>query len=138
MFLPWLQCLYMILSAIQLFVPIMGRSGAANNAEVIIAALTTSMLNFQYSYLVCFSRARIGSFLVFFTCLLLFQVPLILLVRNPRQIFVILGSIFVIGLSLIVFTPLGFPYSGNPASLAPQRYVLLVRHPTENYLLKLN
>jgi hypothetical protein len=37
--LPFTQCLYLILAATSLYIPIMGRIGAGNNAEVIVAVL---------------------------------------------------------------------------------------------------
>jgi hypothetical protein len=37
--LPFTQCLYLILGATSLYVPIMGRIGAGNNAEVIVGLL---------------------------------------------------------------------------------------------------
>jgi 1-aminocyclopropane-1-carboxylate deaminase/D-cysteine desulfhydrase-like pyridoxal-dependent ACC family enzyme len=37
--LPFTQCLYLILAATSLYVPIMGRSGAGTNAEIIVGLL---------------------------------------------------------------------------------------------------
>jgi hypothetical protein len=37
--LPFTQCLYLILAATSLYIPIMGRSGAGTNAEIIVGLL---------------------------------------------------------------------------------------------------
>lgn len=52
MFLPFVQCAYMTLNAVQLFVPIMGRTGAANNGELILSVLCAVMFNLLFSYIV--------------------------------------------------------------------------------------
>ncbi|KAE8739131.1 hypothetical protein FOCC_FOCC015360 [Frankliniella occidentalis] len=103
MFLPFVQCAYMTLNAVQLFIPIMGRTGAANNGELILAVLCTVMFCLLFSYII----------------------PIILLVRNPKQVLTLLISIFVGSILALIFTPLGFPYSGDPASLAQQRFAIL-------------
>nr|CAD7408723.1 unnamed protein product [Timema cristinae] len=89
--LPLTQCLYLILAALTLFVPVMGRSGAGNNAEM----------------------------------------PLILLVRSPQKVLGFLGSLFLLAVLLLVFTPLGFPYSGEMPSPRPQRF--LITHTERTY-----
>lgn len=103
MFLPFVQCAYMTLSAVQLFVPIMGRTGAANNGELILSVLCAVMFCLLFSY----------------------SIPIILLVRNPRQVVSLLISIFTVSMAALLFTPLGFPYSGDPTGLAQQRYAIL-------------
>jgi len=54
------------------------------------------------------------------------QVPLILLVKNPSRVLSILGGLFLIAVGLLILTPLGFPYSGDPAAPAPQRFMIAV------------
>ncbi|XP_063241668.1 endoplasmic reticulum metallopeptidase 1-like isoform X2 [Bacillus rossius redtenbacheri] len=100
--LPSSQCLYLILAATDLYVPIMGRSGAGNHAEAVVALLSTVQFMLLFCYLV----------------------PLILLVREPQRIFLVFGSIFATALLLLFFTPLGFPYSGRLDSPTPQRFLL--------------
>jgi uncharacterized membrane protein len=46
--------------------------------------------------------------------MLFLQVPLILLVKNPSRILSFLGGIFLIAVGLLILTPVGFPYSGDP------------------------
>ena len=55
-----------------------------------------------------------------------FQVPLILLVKNPSRILSLLGGLFLIAVGLLILTPLGFPYSGDPAGPAAQRFMIAV------------
>jgi hypothetical protein len=59
---------------------------------------------------------------------LIFQVPLILLVKNPDRILSMLGGMFLIAVSLLILTPLGFPYSSDPAAPAPQRFMIAVSY----------
>ena len=54
------------------------------------------------------------------------QIPLILLVKNPSRILSFLGGIFLIAVGLLILTPLGFPYSGDPEGPAPQRFMIAV------------
>jgi len=54
------------------------------------------------------------------------QVPLILLVKNPSRILSFLGGLFLIAVGLLILTPLGFPYSGDPAAPTPQRFMIAV------------
>jgi hypothetical protein len=55
-----------------------------------------------------------------------FQVPLILLVKSPDTILSMLSGLFLIAVSLLILTPLGFPYSSDPAAPAPQRFMIAV------------
>nr|CAD7425171.1 unnamed protein product [Timema monikensis] len=107
--LPLTQCLYLILAALTLFVPVMGRSGAGNNAEVIVAILSSAQFVLLFSFLM----------------------PLILLVRSPQKVLGFLGSLFLLAVLLLVFTPLGFPYSGEMPSPRPQRF--LITHTERTY-----
>jgi hypothetical protein len=54
------------------------------------------------------------------------QVPLILLVKNPERILSLLSGLFLIAVGLLILTPLGFPYSADPAAPAPQRFMIAV------------
>ncbi|KAJ8969459.1 hypothetical protein NQ317_008791 [Molorchus minor] len=100
--LPFVQCFYLIIGALYLFVPIMGRSGSGSHAEYLIAVMVSS----------------------FFSMLFSFVVPLILLVRRVERVFSILTGLFLLSLAILILTPLGFPYSGEPNALAPQRFMI--------------
>lgn len=102
--LPFVQCFYLLIGALYLFIPIMGRIGAANNSEVLIAIMTSFLFVQQIS----------------------FVVPLILLVRQVERVFKLLIGIFLISIACLLLTHLGFPYSGEPGSLAPQRFMVSV------------
>lgn len=93
-----------MLGALYLFIPIMGRSGAGNNSELIIAAM-------------------VG---ILFSLLLTYVTPLILLVRNPGKVLSLLLGIVLISVGVLLLTPFGFPYSGDPQSPAPQRFMIAV------------
>lgn len=54
-----------------------------------------------------------------------FQVPTVTLLRKPGYLLTIFVTLFAITIALI-FTPLGFPYSGNPESPKPQRFWMYV------------
>lgn len=100
--LPFVQCFYLIIGALYLFIPIMGRAGGSSQAEYLIATMVSLL----------------------FTMLFCFATPLILLVRKVERIFSILIGIFLISLAVLILTPLGFPYSGEPNFLAPQRFMI--------------
>lgn len=82
----------------------MGRSGAGNNAEILIAVIVSAMHS------------------LLFTC----ATPLVLLVRGVERIFSILWGLFLISVAVLLLTPMGFPYSGKPGSLAPERFMIAV------------
>ncbi|EFA07296.2 endoplasmic reticulum metallopeptidase 1 isoform X1 [Tribolium castaneum] len=100
--LPFVQCFYLIIGALYLFIPIMGRAGAGSYAEFLIAIMVSLL----------------------FTLLFSFAVPLILLVRGIERIFSLLTGLFLLSLAILILTPLGFPYSGESTSLAPQRFMI--------------
>ncbi|KAJ8939086.1 hypothetical protein NQ314_011240 [Rhamnusium bicolor] len=104
--LPFVQCFYLIIGALYLFIPIMGRAGAGSHAELLIAIMISSLFGMLFS----------------------FVVPLILLVRKVERIFSLLTGLFLLSLAILILTPLGFPYSGEMNSLAPQRFMIAVRH----------
>lgn len=102
--LPFIQSFYLTLGAFYLFIPIMGRSGAGNNSELMIAAMIGLIFVGLFSYLT----------------------PFITLIRNPERVFSLLIGMFLISISLLILTPLGFPYSGDPNSPSPQRFMIVV------------
>ncbi|CAH1998298.1 unnamed protein product [Acanthoscelides obtectus] len=103
--LPFVQCFYLMIGALYLFIPIMGRAGAGSHAEFLIAIMVSSLFSMLFS----------------------FVVPLVLLVRGVERIFSCLVGLFWISLALLILTPSGFPYSGEPGHLAPQRFMIAVR-----------
>lgn len=103
--LPFVQAFYLLIGALYLFIPIMGRAGAGNNSEVLISVMVS----------------------VLFALLVSFAVPLIILVKDSYKVFNLLLGIFLISVGFLLLTPLGFPYSGDPKSPAPQRFMLCVR-----------
>lgn len=82
----------------------MGRAGAGNNSEILISLMVSILFAFQIST----------------------AVPLILLVRDSHRIFSLLLGIFLISIAVLLLTPLGFPYSGDPRAPAPQKFMLSV------------
>ncbi|XP_014236089.1 endoplasmic reticulum metallopeptidase 1-like [Trichogramma pretiosum] len=100
--LPYIQSFYLSIGALYLFIPLMGRAGASINSEVIIA----NMLS------------------ILFCLLLSFTIPIVVLVKNAERVISILIGIFLIATAALILTPLGFPYSGNPSSPAPERFMI--------------
>ncbi|XP_012263393.2 endoplasmic reticulum metallopeptidase 1-like [Athalia rosae] len=100
--LPYIQSFYLALGALYLFIPIMGRSGAGINSEIVIA----NMISFLFSLLFSFT------------------VPLVLVVENAGRVISIMIGIFLIAVSILILTPLGFPYSGDPLAPAPARFMI--------------
>lgn len=100
--LPFVQNFYLIIGAMYLFIPVMGRAGSGSHAEYVIAVMIA----------------------VIFAKLFSFAIPLILLVRKVERIFSFLIATFLISLAVLLLTPLGFPYSGEPGHLAPQRFMM--------------
>lgn len=102
--LPFVQCFYLLIGALYLFIPVMGRIGAGHNSEMLIA--------FMSSFL--------------FVLLVSYVTPLILLVKNVEYIFKLLIGIFLMSIATLLLTRLGFPYSGESNFLAPQKFMLAV------------
>ncbi|KAF5278793.1 hypothetical protein FQA39_LY18351 [Lamprigera yunnana] len=100
--LPFVQSVYLMMGAFYLLLPIMGRAGAAYNSEVLIAILIT----------------------YFFSLLISYVVPLSLLIRSVERAFSLLLGVFFLSIAVLIFTPLGFPYSGDPNGPAPQRFMI--------------
>ncbi|XP_043284842.1 endoplasmic reticulum metallopeptidase 1-like [Venturia canescens] len=107
--LPYIQSFYLAIGALYLFIPIMGRSGASINSEVLIAN-TLSLL---------------------FCLLLSFTLPLVLLIKNAGRVLSVMIGMFLISIGVLILTPLGFPYSGDVTSPAPQRF--MIAHTQRHY-----
>ncbi|XP_050425475.1 endoplasmic reticulum metallopeptidase 1-like [Adelges cooleyi] len=102
MLIPFILSAYMINAALLLVVPIMGRSGSGNHAETVMSLITSAMFTLVYS----------------------FYSPLVFLIRKVNTVFISLTLILLTSLLVLVFTPFGFPYSGDSNNLAPQRYMV--------------
>jgi len=51
----------------------------------------------------------------------------VLLIKNAERIISVIVGIFLIAIAVLILTPLGFPYSGDPLSPAPQRFMIAVQ-----------
>ncbi|KAG8237643.1 hypothetical protein J437_LFUL013621, partial [Ladona fulva] len=100
---PFTLTTYLVLGVLSLFVPIMGRIGSGTNPDAIVAILSAIPYSLIFMYLA----------------------PLVLLVRRPSMVLVILGTSFLAAFAFVCFTPLGFPYSGDPRAPAPQRIMII-------------
>jgi len=109
MLVPFMLSAYMIQAALLLVVPIMGRSGSGNHAESVMSLITSAMFTLVFS----------------------FYNPLVLLLQKVYTLFSTLAVVLLVSFLVLVFTPLGFPYSGDPDNLAPQRY--MVAHVERNF-----
>ncbi|XP_014243582.1 endoplasmic reticulum metallopeptidase 1-like isoform X1 [Cimex lectularius] len=101
--LPFFKGCYMISVVYKIVIPIMGRSGAGNHEEIVMACIS-SVLTLMIYY---------------------FVVPLVVAVDNMQKITNVLISIIAVALLALLLTPLGFPYSADPNNLTPQRYMIL-------------
>lgn len=101
--LPYIQTFYLAIGALSLFIPIMGRAGAGINSEVVIANMVSLL----------------------FCQLLSFVLPIVLLIRNAERVLSVLMGIFLISIGVLILTPLGFPYSGDPTSPAAERFMIM-------------
>lgn len=99
---PTMFLMYTALTTLSLFVPITGRIGSDKNADLLIGLLSSAL-----------TIVIISPF-----------VALTTLVRHFKYLLAFLALVFAISF-IIIFTPLGFPYSGNTNSPAPQRYWML-------------
>jgi hypothetical protein len=102
MLVPFMLSAYMIQAALLLVVPIMGRSGSGNHAESVMSLITSAMFTLVFS----------------------FYNPLVLLLQKAYTVFSSLAVVLLVSFLVLVFTPLGFPYSGDPDNLAPQRFMI--------------
>lgn len=55
-----------------------------------------------------------------------FQNPLVLLIEKAYIVFSTLAIVVLVSILVLVFTSFGFPYSGDPNNLAPQRFMVAV------------
>ncbi|XP_066140903.1 endoplasmic reticulum metallopeptidase 1 [Euwallacea fornicatus] len=100
--LPSMNLMYQALTTFSLFIPMTGRIGSDKNPDMII-----------------------GSMAAVFSILILSPVTaLINVLRNARYFFVFLGLLFIISV-ILLFTPLGFPYSAKESNPTPQRQWIL-------------
>lgn len=99
LFIPTVLLTYESLTGLEFFVPLTGRIGSNKNPDLIIGSLT-----------------------VLFTILTTSQyVVLSNILRQGKYYFIFLWLLFLATL-VIVFTPLGFPYSGDWTNPTPQRF----------------
>lgn len=102
--LPFVQCFYLLIGALYLFIPVMGRIGAGFNSEILMAVMTSLM----FSLLICY------------------VIPLILILKRVEYVFKLLIGIFLMSIAVLLLTRFGFPYSGESNFLAPQKFMLAV------------
>lgn len=104
--LPFVQSLYLLMGALYLFVPIMGRTGGAVNIELALAVLVSILVALQ-------------------TC---WAASVVLLVREVARVLNLLLGLVLLSVAVLLLTPLGFPYTGGSSSMstvpAPQRFML--------------
>lgn len=91
----------------------MGRSGAGNNSEIIIAVMVGLL----------------------FALLNSFTTPLVLLTKDPGKVITVLLGVFLMSIGILLLTPFGFPYSGDPKAPAPQRFMIAVSKNNVKYTL---
>ncbi|XP_061182088.1 endoplasmic reticulum metallopeptidase 1-like [Saccostrea echinata] len=103
---PTLIMMEIFFGMFSLLVPIMGRSGTSLPPDVAIAVITSLFVCLYSQYLVgaTYLCSNMKSFLVFLT------------------------SCFVVGVLVVIFTPLGFPFSGNPNGPSPKRVLPFHMH----------
>lgn len=100
--LPYILTGYVINAVIQLVVPLMGRSGSGNHAELVFSLIMSTI----------------------FVLLFSIYVPIVPLVQNVKRLIKGLLTISLVSLLVLVFTPFGFPYSGDVAAPSPQRFII--------------
>ncbi|XP_067137078.1 endoplasmic reticulum metallopeptidase 1-like [Centruroides vittatus] len=102
-FFPLLLALSDVWLVYEIFIPIMGRTGAANQPEYFIGIITGFFTFCSFSYII----------------------TLIQLVREIHKTLITLVVITIVTLGIICLTPLGFPYSDNPKSPSLQRFFIM-------------
>uniref|UniRef100_A0AAR5P1C9 FXNA-like protease n=2 Tax=Dendroctonus ponderosae TaxID=77166 RepID=A0AAR5P1C9_DENPD len=99
---PAMNLMYQSLTTFSLIIPMTGFIGSDKNPDLII-----------------------GLMVVTFTLLIVSPVTALTnLLRNVRCYFIFLGAIFILFL-VLMFTPIGFPYSGDNDTCTPQRQWIL-------------
>lgn len=128
MLVPFMLSAYMIQTALLLVVPIMGRSGSGNHAESVMSLITSAMFILVYSFYVRIIQYNIKLCIIIILniSVFFFQNPLVLLIQKVYTVFCTLAIVLLVSFLVLVFTPLGFPYSGDPNNLAPQRFMVAV------------
>jgi len=102
---PLTMIMYLIYMTFLMFIPIMGRYGSSGNPEFLIGWKSTFMTLATLSF-IC---------------------PLFMVMKKsiPYIVPSVLNIVTVVSVILVTATPLGFPYSANPNSLAPHRSLVL-------------
>ena len=95
--------MYLIYMTFVMFIPIMGRYGSSGNPEFLIGWKSTFMTLATLSF-IC---------------------PLFMVMKKTHIVPSILNITTILSVILVVATPLGFPYSASPRSLAPHRSLVL-------------
>ncbi|KAF5270864.1 hypothetical protein FQA39_LY08309 [Lamprigera yunnana] len=101
MILPSIFLMQHALQIVLIMIPVYGRIGSDKNSEIYLGMLIVTLTILTISH----------------------YMPLITLVRKPSALMMTLTLIFII-YGIILFTPFGFPYAGNPEAPAPQRYYI--------------
>ncbi|XP_060074400.1 endoplasmic reticulum metallopeptidase 1-like [Ylistrum balloti] len=109
---PLLSSLYIIYMFLLIIIPTMGRVGTTVHPDLALASLVTLFVLSCCQYL----------FGLVYLC-------------DMRPVTRTLAAVFIIGLLAVLFTPLGFPFSGDKDSPTPQRFSH-VHINRENYNLK--
>ncbi|OWF56308.1 Endoplasmic reticulum metallopeptidase 1 [Mizuhopecten yessoensis] len=112
MLLPLLSSMYIIYMFLIIIIPTMSRVGTTINPDLALATLVTLFLLSTCQYL----------FGLMYVC-------------DMRLILRTVGTLFVLGLLVVVFTSVGFPFSGDRDSPSPQRFSH-VHMNRKNYNLK--
>lgn len=108
MFMPCVHMMYLLWFALEMFVPIFGRSGTEIPADIVIAVL----------FAVC--GAVLASYFVSFVYIL----------KSTKNVLLVLGSLCMITLILVCCGTF-FPYSSDPASPKPKR--IFLQHITRSF-----
>ncbi|KAL4236001.1 Endoplasmic reticulum metallopeptidase 1 [Mactra antiquata] len=95
--------MYISHAVLVLFIPILGRTGTEVNSDIAIGAICSLVMIFLSGYLI----------------------SLLYLCSDLKKLVTIVTGITVVWLLVIVFTPLGFPYSGNKEHPSPMRLLAL-------------
>ncbi|XP_066259368.1 endoplasmic reticulum metallopeptidase 1-like [Euwallacea similis] len=100
--LPSMNLMYQALTTFSLFIPMTGLIGSDKNPDMIIGSIAAVFSILIFSPLTALTNA----------------------LRNARYFFAFVGLLFVISI-ILLFTPLGFPYSAKESNPTPQRQWIL-------------
>uniref|UniRef100_A0A146L905 FXNA-like protease n=1 Tax=Lygus hesperus TaxID=30085 RepID=A0A146L905_LYGHE len=106
MLFPCLLLWYISHVLFKTIIPIMGRAGSGLLPEVVIAVLTATLIMGIFNFLV----------------------PLMFMYQKSGSLVKHLAVIFICSVLVLIFTPLGFPYSASRTNPSPQRYAILHTH----------